>query len=279
MTFWQQMLILIIGAVLQVAVLGFIGQRIVAYWDARKKRQETDIAISTQLQQVYGEFKEGSKLWRTFYRKTYYGKYPELEIPEDVRWESLKSATAAESSLEAILVKLATERRFKDDAAYNLGMFRQGYQQLRESIRKNKEPLFTSYNDPRYNRFDDYACKVAHIISTAKRPSKLHGLLGYSELKPEEAAANLRKILIVRSKDWEDQEEARSAMEERKEPKVPARTPNDANQRQRQNSAAPAPKRSKPWAFVLVAFAILCVIGLFIVVWLVPTPQIFTQSI
>jgi hypothetical protein len=85
-------------------------------------------------------------------------------------------------------------------------MFRQGYQQLRESIRNNKEPRFTSYKDDRYERFDNYACEVAHIISTTKRPSKLklRGLLGYSELEPEEAAANLQAIVRVRSDDWKD---------------------------------------------------------------------------
>jgi hypothetical protein len=108
MPFWQQLLILIIGAVLQLAVLGFLGQAIIAFWDASKKRQKTDIAISTQFQRAYGEFKEGSKLWRTFYRRTYIpGKYPELSIPEDVRWELLKSATAAESRLETILERLS----------------------------------------------------------------------------------------------------------------------------------------------------------------------------
>jgi hypothetical protein len=206
MSFWQQMLILIIGAALQLAVLGFLGQAIIAYWDARKKRQETDIAISTQFQQIYGEFKEGSKLWRTFYRHTnIQGKYPELSFPEDIRWELLKSATAAESRLEAILVKIATERCLNDDDTHNLGMFRQGYQQLRESVRNNKTPDFTSFKDPRYKRFDDYACKVAHVISTTERPSKLRGLLGYSELEPRKAVANLQAIVNVRSNDWEDQ--------------------------------------------------------------------------
>ncbi len=39
-----------------------------------------------------------------------------------------------------------------------------------------------------------------------------------------------------------------------------------------------APPQSKPWAFIVVVIAIVCVTIVFLVVWLVPTPEVFNQS-
>jgi hypothetical protein len=43
----------------------FVGQRIVAYWDLKEKRQEVDLALATQFQHLYGDFKQISRLWRS----------------------------------------------------------------------------------------------------------------------------------------------------------------------------------------------------------------------
>ena len=48
------------------------------------------------------------------------------------------------------------------------------------------------------------------------------------------------------------------------------------NQGDGQDGAGPPP--SKPWAFWLVVIAILCVTGIFLVVWFIPTPTVFGES-
>ena len=175
-------------------VLGwFIGQRIIAYWDIRKKRQELDIVTATQFHKLYGEFKEVSRLWRAF---SFTGNRSNpLTFPNTTRLDLLKRATALESSLEAIIVKLATERVLKEDDINTLGLFRQAYQELRVAIRGG-EPLDWIHGTPEYILYNDLASKVAYIISSNKikrRPSLA------------EAPKILRKIINVRPEQWRDE--------------------------------------------------------------------------
>jgi YesN/AraC family two-component response regulator len=163
------------------------GQRIIAYWDIRKKRQEFDIATTIQFQQLYGEFKEVSKMWKLFLSATNHN----LTFPEHTRWELLKRATAAESKAEAIVVKLVTERKLSGSDCETLGFFRQSYQQLREAIRDNKPIAFSSYG-PEYHYFNDLACSVAHMISS-NASSK--------QQTARESSNNLRSVIEIRSKD------------------------------------------------------------------------------
>lgn len=208
MTLNQQMSSEITNTALLLLVLLFtwgVGQRIITYWDKVKKRQEFDIATSQEFHRLYGEFKEVTKLWRVVYRRTnadripelrrYKRKYEALSFPEDVRWELLRRAIAAESELEAVLVKLATERSLSDSDCQNLDNFRQGYEQLRHSIRDNAMPTFGDSDNPRYRLFDDLACEVAYIISEGKRRSKR---------ERKQAELNLQSIKEGGHKGWEE---------------------------------------------------------------------------
>jgi hypothetical protein len=56
-----------------------------------------------------------------------------------------------------------------------------------------------------------------------------------------------------------------------------AKTRTDANQGNDEKDGAP-PAQTTPWAFYVVVIAFLCVTLIFLVVWLYPTPGIFTQS-
>jgi hypothetical protein len=216
MTLNQQVFIEIIRAQLTLVLLSvtwFLGQRIIAHWDIVKKRQEFDIAISNEFYRLYGEFKELTKLWRVFYRKTnadripklrrYKSKYEALSFPEDVQWELLRRATAAESELEAVLVKLATERSLCDSDRNNLGNFRQGYEQLRHSIRDNAEPTFGDFDDPRYRLFDALACEVAYMIYMISEDNRRRWKLA-PKPEPKQAKLNLQTIKQGGHKAWEE---------------------------------------------------------------------------
>lgn len=175
-------------------LLGWIiGQRIIAYWDMRKKHQELDIATATQFHKLYGEFKEVSRLWRAF---TYTGQRNRQPIfPETVPHELLGRAAAAEGGVEAIIVKLATERVLEKDNIKTLGLFRQAYQQLREAIR-NGDPLDWTNKRPEYHLFNDLACKTTCIISSNKTKKQLES----------SAASNiLQQITAIRPEDWNDE--------------------------------------------------------------------------
>jgi hypothetical protein len=171
--------------VLLVITWGF-GQSIIAIWDVRKKQRELDIATAAQFQQLYGEFKEIGRLWKIHKRR----EDATLTYPENTRWELLKRAIAAESKVEAILVKLSTERDLDEGKLKQLGLFRQCYQQLREAIRDNEDLVFSEYGDE-YKYFNDLASRTACLIASGKQTRRL---------SCEIASQNLKVIADVRSK-------------------------------------------------------------------------------
>jgi hypothetical protein len=194
MTFAQDIQLEVVKALLSAALLfltWFVGQRILVAWDARKKRQELDIVTSTQFHELYGEFKEVSMLWRIIQRNG----NPGLTHPVDVRWYLLNRACAVESKNESIIAKLATERTLTNTQLKTLALFRQAVQQLRETIRDDKE-LAAGRRGPEYELFNFLACEVASIVAT-KRP--LH------PPRSGTARANFESITRMRSFDYDEE--------------------------------------------------------------------------
>ncbi len=155
----------------------------------QKKRQELDIATVTQFHKLYGEFKEVSRLWRAF-------KYPERKLvyPESMPMELQRRAAAAEGELEAIIVKLAAERRLDRDEKKTLGLFRQAYQKLREAIRGDEDFKWT-HETPEYKLYNDLASKTAYIIFSKQ---------AIKHLQSADAADALQEITSHGKKAWED---------------------------------------------------------------------------
>lgn len=151
-------------ALVVLVVTWFFGQRILAYWELKKKRKELDIATATQFQHLYGEYKQLWRLWKVFSNRSEY----DLLVPDHTRWELLQRATAAESSVEAVIVKLTTERAINKTDIETLGLFRQAYQQLRQGIRDNKT-LRLSHESPEYILFNELSDKVACLIMSGKQ--------------------------------------------------------------------------------------------------------------
>ena len=205
-SFGQQLLIELIRAVITAlftfAVLFVIGTLTVAMWDRRKKYQEIDIELYNQFQERQGEFYEVTKLWRAYYKKVYEGND---EKDKDREEELLQRASAAESKVEIIINRLVTDRMLYEKDPLTLGLYRQGYQQLRESIAEplNHPPKFGNYKDARYQFFEDLAPRVAHIITERKRPEtswlRLHEIRSKSS---EDARDHRRQVLGVRSRHW-----------------------------------------------------------------------------
>ncbi len=201
MVFWDSVKLEVIKTALACVTLGFgwyVGQRIIAYWDLRKKRQELDIALAREFHKLYGEFKEVSRLWRAF---TFTGDRTQpLVFPDATRVELLKRATASEGALEAMVVKLATERELTADDVSVLGSFRQIYQQLRRVIRDGGV-LHFYYGTPDYTTFNDLASQIACIISSNR-----------TRMCPKsEAPGILRQITAVRSGQPNDERNRQAA--------------------------------------------------------------------
>jgi hypothetical protein len=184
-------------SLLVLGVTWLLGQQILAYWEVQKKQKELDIGTATQFQQLYGEFKTVWRLWKIYYFNDLNNNkditLKTFPPPEHLRWELLKRATAAEGSVESILVKMATERDLSANQLEYLGLFRQAYQQLREAIRDNK-PINWKREDAEYKLLNDLASETATIIFSSKH-------LKYSELS--KGQMQLKTITDYTLNNWE----------------------------------------------------------------------------
>lgn len=169
-----------------------IGERIIAGWDLRKKRQELDIASAVEFQQLYGELKAVGRAWREYRRRAAH-----LSPPQNVEWQLLSSAIAAESKYEAVVIKLSAERHLNQAQSQMLGHFRQACQQARQSIRENKSIGWSGFG-PEYRLFNDLAAEVTCLIAQA-RPNK--------SVSPDSARGSLKAIAAVRTRGWQEKVE------------------------------------------------------------------------
>jgi hypothetical protein len=207
--FFEQVLLALqkagIAAVFTLLLLFVIGQRIVFIWDQRKKYQELDNATYTQFQDLQGEFYEIIKVYRTLYDTTHKYEYNALKLDKSTSAELFKRACAAESKVDVMINKLVAERTLCKGDPYTLGLYRQGFQQLRESIREDSNPEYGNFKDPRYKLFEELVSKVAYIVTESKRPETRLGKLGLGGFKSksfEDAQADRRQVVNVRSRHW-----------------------------------------------------------------------------
>ena len=112
---------------------------------------------------LYGEFFAVWKLWNYYVRDI----GPEA-FPGGSRWKLLERASAAEGSMEAILIGLASKNRRSPTSLVVLAKFRQLYQQLRESIRNNRALDWDSSDHPVYMAFKQLTPVISYMIRTGK---------------------------------------------------------------------------------------------------------------
>jgi hypothetical protein len=157
------------------------------YWSAWQKRRELQLTAADTFYKLYGEFFAIWKLWNFLQDK---GKIPESK--EATQWDLFKRATTAEGGMEALFVKLASERHLSKEEIEILGRFRQGYQTLRETIWENEPISWSGSNHPEYLSFKHLACNISLLLS-----SKLRFRL------PEASDASAAFHQIT-SNEWED---------------------------------------------------------------------------
>jgi hypothetical protein len=142
----------------------FVGSRITAGWDQRKKRREVTMATAEAFYKSYGEFFAIWKEWSAVYAAS------SLDGGDAKRFSLLNRAAVAEGAVEALLLKLAVERRLTPVDVDTLGCFRQAYQVMRESIRDNRlvgigDNQWRSSEAPDYVVFKGLATRVAQIVA------------------------------------------------------------------------------------------------------------------
>jgi hypothetical protein len=152
------------GAFILLLLAWFGGLRLSVRWNLHQKKKEYDLITARDFHDLYGEFFAIWKLWN-YYRKEVAGQSLSAISSGASRWSLLERACNAEAKLESTLVRLACERRLKNDDIPSLGRFRQIYQRLRQSIRDDKPLEWNRSEDPEYVEFKTRATEIAALIA------------------------------------------------------------------------------------------------------------------
>ena len=142
-----------------------VGQAITAKWNMRVKERELDFDAVRRVRELYGEFLSTRRLWN------YHVEHSSMRSLDDRGLALLDRCCLAEGQIEALLMKVAVERALMQSQLDDLGLFRQGYQQLRESIRDIKPLAWGSSVHPEYLALKRGCQAMIDIISNAKRKS------------------------------------------------------------------------------------------------------------
>lgn len=192
---WQAEVIkAILNVIVAVITLGlgwFVGHRLTVYWAIRQKQRELELSALNDFYNLYGEFFAIWKLWA-------YCNAPDedMKLSDTTRWSLLERACIAEGKLEAIFVMLSSERTLKDHDIETLGKFRQAYQQLRESIRDNKDLGWWSQDHPEYLSFKHLAYLTACIILSGRSRERK------GEVLTKITSNSWEKTWILDDDDW-----------------------------------------------------------------------------
>lgn len=170
-----------------------IGTRVLHSWDIKKKRKETDISIASEFYKLYGEFTSVWRLWKV-YRDVNPVKSDLKDKTLEQYWELLMRSSNVEGGMEAVFVKLASEKKLCPKDMYSLGLFRQAIQQLRQSIR-NYDEMNWRRPHTEYKLLKKLSAYVATLINKRNKKKPPDSIL---------AAQQLTKIMEVDSRIWKN---------------------------------------------------------------------------
>ncbi|MEU8006226.1 hypothetical protein AB0B66_34135 [Catellatospora sp. NPDC049111] len=182
----------LVVAVVSIVLGGALGGWITSRWELAKKRRETDLAAAEAFFAVHGEF---YGIWQEWKGVRHWPGFPDEVERERHRWELFARSAAAQSRVEALVTKLATERTLTDDERTLIGCYRQAYRTLSKCIetgislgvplqrRPDGRVLDSSYEvwdrsgAPTYVTFKELATAVGALLARpGVTPSKEHAM-------------------------------------------------------------------------------------------------------
>ena len=151
----------VVGPVVALGLAWLIGDRLSFQWELRRKYRELDVESLQEFYRLYGEFFALLKLWDAWKRRG------QAEATDEAALQQiLQRATDAEGRVEALLLKIASERHLDANQRDVLGAFRQGYQILRESMREDRAVEWNYANYEPYAAFKTLACVISNLLSS-----------------------------------------------------------------------------------------------------------------
>ncbi len=174
-----------------------VGNNLTYRMNIRQKRREIEIDRANQFFQLYGEF---FAIWKLYNHLLIH------HFLNDTRYiEILKRASDAEAGIEAILIKIASDKKLSQNDIETLGNFRQSYQFLRETICNKRQIDWYYCNHYQYKRFKELSCKVANMLledNKNKLSSKVTNIFPIFCKKPTNEEA-FNTFLEITDNKWE----------------------------------------------------------------------------
>jgi hypothetical protein len=201
----------VLGPVIGLGLAWLVGNRLAFKWELRRKYRELDVESLQEFYSLYGEFFALLKLWDSWKRRV-----DTQATDEAALQQILKRATDAEGRVEALLLKIASERKLGEPEQDILGAFRQGYQTLRESVREDRSVDWNYSNYEPYASFKALACAISNLLS-ADRPVRVERAAPESSIQAfrqitSNAYENPRPGRTGGSKPWVGVAEAQGLM-------------------------------------------------------------------
>lgn len=152
-----------------IAVVGLLwastlGHYFTVQWNIRQKKRELALVASREFHKLYGIFFSLWKKWEYLLKTTPDGS--------EERRKLLFEACDAEGNVESLFVALSSSHELTDDQITTLGLFRQGYQSLRQAIREGRSLGWDSSDHMEYVAFKRLATEVATLIVSDKSDNK-----------------------------------------------------------------------------------------------------------
>lgn len=184
----SEMLLAFAAVALSLGVAWLVGNTLAARLEREKKLTERDVTALTTFQELYGTFFAVWKQWANSPRD------------DETVARLLPAAAGVEGRYEALLVLLCSERSLGESDRSALGALRQGFQQLREAIKAQKNLEWSRSDDRSYGALKSLTAHVGVIL----RP-RVMGWAGRSPKRPGANEAALAFIEVTDNrfeKDW-----------------------------------------------------------------------------
>ena len=116
-----------------------VGTAITAMWNARQKRREMDLSSLSDLYSCYGRFIATRRMWNHLLETE-----NSVAADEEEKARLWTVANELEGEIEAILMRVTSEKKLDPDELARLGHLRQAFQSLREAMRSDAPLEFGS---------------------------------------------------------------------------------------------------------------------------------------
>jgi hypothetical protein len=179
-----------------------VTSRVTASWDLRKKRAEFDIMLGKEFYKVVGDFKAVARDWQAL------GAQPRpantIATWREKHAAMISRAIAAESDMEAILLKLVSEISGEENVSilererrfHAAGLMRAAFRNLREAIEQRDTDL-PGYGEAEFWLFNRIAGEMSKVVygRAAHAPRKA------DSPPPDTYAKEYLRILAYRTSD------------------------------------------------------------------------------